>query len=826
MIRRALRSLPFRRRVALLVLASSAIAVVLFIAGVGAFEVADYRSTLVGEVTALANVTAQSAKAPLAFSDAEAANAALQALAADPHVVSADLLATDRRVFATYRRAGDVASAGSADPGGFGHWFSAGLLVVARPIGLGAEPVGTLVVRSDLSGVYGRLRMLAAISLLALVGSLLVASVLTRRLQRSVTQPILDLAGVALRIGETKDFALRAPTGAPDEVGNLGAAFNQMLVGLEEREHALAVANDSLRTEIHERVAADRKIQTQLASLELLNGITRAIGDRQDLPSLFRVVASSLEEDLPIACGCFCLYDAPARSLQVAGVGAPGGELATRAGLGLGAILAADPVTTFEAAFELRYVPDTRQAESELAGRLAAQGLLSLVAAPLVVERELFGVLIAARQELEGFSSNECQFLRQLTEQVALAAHQMQVHLALQRAYDDLRQTQQAAMQQERLRALGEMASGVAHDINNAIAPIVLYGDMLVEEDPNLSPQAREYLALTQRALGDVTETISRMREFYRHRQPLIAMKPVRIDKLLQQVADLTRPRWSTMPLASGVVNEMVIEPGPEPLTIHGVESELREALTNLVFNAVDAMPEGGRIVLRTRAEDGPAPARRRLLIEVIDGGVGMDDETRRRCLEPFFTTKGERGTGLGLAMVYGAVQRHSGDIEIDSAPGRGTRFCLAFSELEESRTATESRAVPRIARLRLLAVDDDPLVLRAISRALELDGHIVQTANGGKEGIDAFRAALDKGEPFAVVFTDLGMPRVDGRRVAAAVKEAAPRTPVVLVTGWGQRVMSDEGLPLHVDRILSKPPKLAELRATLADLAQAHPSA
>ena len=213
----------------------------------------------------------------------------------------------------------------------------------------------------------------------------------------------------------------------------------------------------------------------------------------------------------------------------------------------------------------------------------------------------------------------------------------------------------------------------------------------------------------------------------------------------------------------------------------------------------------------------GPAP--RQVHVEVVDTGMGMDEETRRRCLEPFFTTKGERGTGLGLAMVYGVAQRHSAGIEIESAPGKGTTIRLSFSAQAapalEPESPANNFAVP--SRLRILAVDDDPLVTKSLRDTLEADGHVVVTANHGQGGIDAFRAAQARHEPFAVVITDLGMPYVDGRQVASAIKGAAPATPVILLTGWGQQLLADGDIPPHVDFVLSKPPRLLQLRETLA---------
>jgi signal transduction histidine kinase/ActR/RegA family two-component response regulator len=436
-----------------------------------------------------------------------------------------------------------------------------------------------------------------------------------------------------------------------------------------------------------------------------------------------------------------------------------------------------------------------------------------MVAAPLLVESKVFGVLVAARRQAHSFSSGECEFLRQASEHVALAAHQAQLYSALQQAYDDLRQTQKAVMQQERLLALGQMASGIAHDINNAISPVSLYTESLLQQEPGLSPRARGQLETIQRAIDDVAQTVARMREFYRQREPQMTLLPVDMNPLVQQVVDLTRARWSDMAQQRGIAIEMRTELAPDLPSIMGADNEIREALTNLIFNAVDAMPNGGPLILRTRLTQ----ERGVVQVEVVDAGIGMNEDTRRRCLEPFFTTKGERGTGLGLAMVYGAMQRHSADFEIESAVGKGTTARLSFAiPATPAVGAAVSATVSAVPPQRILLVDDDPLVLKSLRDTLEADGHSVTTADGGQAGIDAFLAARSRGNAFPVVITDLGMPYVDGRKVSNAIKTAAPETILLLLTGWGQRLVADGDVPPHVDRVLSKPPKLRELREAL----------
>jgi CheY-like chemotaxis protein len=322
------------------------------------------------------------------------------------------------------------------------------------------------------------------------------------------------------------------------------------------------------------------------------------------------------------------------------------------------------------------------------------------------------------------------------------------------------------------------------------------------------------------------------MREFYRQREPQMTLLPVDMNAIVQQVVDLTRARWSDMAQQRGIAIEMRTELAPDLPSIMGADNEIREALTNLIFNAVDAMPNGGPLILRTRLaqEQGlhsqEFPVRRFVQVEIIDAGIGMDEETRRRCLEPFFTTKGERGTGLGLATVYGTMQRHSADVEIESAVGKGTTVRLSFTiPTTPAVSAAASTTASAVPPLRILIVDDDPLVLKSLRDTLEADGHAVTTADGGQAGIDAFLAARAQGNPFPVVITDLGMPYVDGRKVSNAVKTAAPGTIILLLTGWGQRLVADGEVPPHVDRVLSQPPKLRDLREALARCSDARAS-
>jgi len=585
----------------------------------------------------------------------------------------------------------------------------------------------------------------------------------------------------------------------------------------------VVIGASQIAHDITERKRAEAKTKAQLARLHLLHQVARAIDERQDLQSILQVVVRTLEDDLPIDFGCACLYQAETNTLTVSCVGIRSAALAQELALPVNATIPIDQNGMLRCVSgQLVYEPDIHDSAFPFPQRLARGGLRSLVAVPLAIEGKVFAAMIVARHRAHGFSSGDCEFLRQLGEHVALAAHQARLHSALQQAYDDLRQTQQAVMQQERLRALGQLASGIAHDINNALSPTTLYIDNLLDKEISLSDKGRKQLEIIQRAIGDVAHTIDRLGEFYRQGPGQSSPAAVDINELVPQVVDLTRARWSDMALQRGVVIRIQTELEPELAKILGIASEIREALINLVFNAVDAMPQGGTVTIRTLSGAGEDGAKHVELM-VVDTGSGMDEETRRRCLEPFFTTKGERGSGLGLPMVYGIAQRHGAKLTISSEVGRGSSISLTFP-LPTADHPADLRAQPETqvqSPQRILVVDDDALLLKSLRDCLEDDGHTVFTADHGQAGIDAFRAAYGSERAFTVVFTDLGMPIIDGRAVAAAVKAISPSTPVILLTGWGRRMQTSGDKPPHVDQVLSKPPKAADLRQALAQFIQ-----
>lgn len=830
-----LQDISIKRKLTAIIMVASTVALLLVSGGFVTYELITYRQIMTHDLSALAEIIGDRSTAALTFEDKADAKENLK-LGAKKHIVAAGLY-KDGRLFAQYPEHPAAPDLFPASPGPSGARFEPNHLVLFHEIRLEGELIGTVYLKSDLREMNDRLKRYGAIVLLIMLASSVAIYFLSSVLQRIISRPIFHLAETARAVSDKKNYSVRATKHGADELGQLIDGFNEMLEQIQQRDAKLQQAHDELekrveertrdlRAEIAERQRAESALQQQFTRISLLNQITQVISERQDTESILHVVLRQLEDRLSLDLGSVALFDAQADTLNVAALRVKNPLLTTKLDLREGTVLALrDTGMHLCKEGQTVYAPDTLKGPVALTEKLACAGLRSVVAVPLLVENQLFGVLLAARLKPDGFSSGDCEFLRMLSEHVALAAHQARLHGELERAYHELRQTQQTVMQQERLKALGQMASGIAHDVNNALSPVVGFADMMLRSEHGLTANGKKYLKHIRTAGEDIAHIVARLREFYRRRDDTEFLQKLNLNTLAEQVIDMTRPRWRDIPQSHGITVEVQTDLAPDVPELLGIESEVREAMTNLVLNAVDAIPDGGKITVRTRVtrcdvtqNGGEQPAY--VALEVSDTGVGMNDETRKRCLEPFFSTKGKRGTGLGLAMVYGVMERHEGKIEIESQLGKGTTFRLIFRVRKASLAdaKTEANGAPP-EPLQILFIDDEPLLRELLKELLEHDGHRVEVSDSGQSGVEAFRLARQRGQPFDVVITDLGMPYLDGRQVAKILKNESPATPVVLLTGWGAFMKEDSALPAQVDSVLSKPPRLKELRETLLRL-------
>ncbi len=803
-----------------IMLASTATALLLVAAAVLTYEFFSFRDATVHDLLAQAEVIGTENAAALAYHYRSAAVENLtSSLSSKPNIIAACLYNRDPArstydIFASYYAAGRDHSNPPLHPEPEGSSISNGRLVLWHYFKFDRTS-GVVYLESDLTALYARLWQYGSFIGLFTLAALLATFLLALRLQRIISRPITHLAETANVVSTQKNYAIRAVKESEDELGNLIDGFNQMLSQIQERDAALHSANEELEKRVRERT---RDLEQQFGRISLLNQIAYAVAARQDFESIVSVVVQQVEDHLPVDYGSAYLFDAESKTFSVLVRGPKSRPIA--AALKIPDTFPLD-ATVFRPCIngEMVYVPEVGAQDRPMAKKSAEAGFHSLLGVPLIIEGKMFGILVLMRREKDAFSRAERDFIRGLSAHTAMAIHQAQLYQDLQKAYNDLRQSQQTLMQQERLKALGQMASGVAHDINNALSPVVGFAELIAQTETNLSESGKRHLNYIKTAGEDIAHIVKRLREFYRPRNERESLQPLKLDVIAGQMIDMMQPRWRDIPQAAGIHIQMHKEFDPNVPEFAGIESEVREALTNLILNAVDALPQGGGITVRTFAVERPlknGEISKHAVLEVSDTGVGMDEQTQKRCLEPFFSTKGRRGTGLGLAMVYGVIERQGGKIEIESKPGKGATMRLLFPvrKLDVSDTTEIIENGHPLKPLRILCIDDEPALRVLMQEMLERDGHKIEMADGGQAGINAFRAALVRKAPFDVVITDLGMPLMDGHAVARTVKGESQATPIIMLTGWGAFLDNDG--EAEVDAVLSKPPRLQEIRATL----------
>jgi signal transduction histidine kinase/ActR/RegA family two-component response regulator len=576
----------------------------------------------------------------------------------------------------------------------------------------------------------------------------------------------------------------------------LGLAANLAAFAIEnvdhlERERELRVAAEASEHE-HRALAEQRKrliemSQAALATLSIDEVICRVLAAIRDL--------------VPINFGAVYWVDGSSRLLRPALV--VGDEAFTEPmrtwEIPLGVGIVGEVVRTGRAALANNAHEDPRSVYPPG----AAVATDHFVCLPLSGKEGTVGVVMAVRGSDPPFGQDEFELLQLFVTHAGLAIENA-------RLFEQAR----ALAQTEKLRALGQMAGGVAHDLNQSLALIAGYCDLALtrlDQTPSDAAGLRETLGIVAQAAMNGGKTVNGLLTFARS-QPDGAPEPVDLAGLLGEVAQLTAPRWRDAAQAEGRPIEVIV--GAEgDLLVYGWSASLKAAFTNLIFNAIDAMPRGGRVRLDARRRG------HELLVEVADTGVGMSPDVQARVFEPFFSTKGESGTGLGLAMVYGVVQQHGGRVSVRSAVGEGTAFRLVFpagDRTAETARPTEAPVELRAAApskvMRVLVVDDEPQLTRVAALILGQQGHEVATASSGEEAL-----ALFEREPFDAVISDVSMGAgINGWELARRVRDLRPETRVVLATGYGAAIDPAEARRRGVDLIVAKPYRAGTLRDAL----------
>jgi signal transduction histidine kinase len=580
-----------------------------------------------------------------------------------------------------------------------------------------------------------------------------------------------------------------------------------------------------------------------LAQLRLLNQVAQAAAGNLNLDRLLAAALRELDRHLPMnLCGVWLAEDAPRRDLAgapadqgppaadepvlaLAAVGVGQEERAGELGLvvGLRLPLTATPFAGCwregQAAYTFWGRPEEmqplwREARTGSGPRPSAvPGALPCFATPLRTGEQTVGVLQSVCNRPGGFTNEQVQMLYLIADLLGPAISNCRLHGRLRATYEELRATQQELVRTEKMRALGEMASGMAHDFNNSLCGVLGFLELALR-DEDLGAYVRHHLDMARTCALDAAHTVRRVQDFARSRRRDLACQPLDVNQLLRETVELTRPRWASQTrLAKGPITlEVRAEATARAV---GNAAELREVLTNLIFNAVDAMPQGGTLTLRSGDGTGG------VFLSVGDTGVGMSAAVQERLFEPFFTTKGERGCGLGLSVAFGIVRQHGGDIRVTSEVGRGSTFTVRLpaappgqggpAHADAGGQPADPGPAGKPPGLRVLVVEDEEAICQLLGTVLETLGYRPRVVRCGQAALDALAEEVPD-----LVLTDLGLPDITGREVATGVAERAPGTPVVLLTGWGDQLKAEGETVPGVARVLSKPVTIQKLAEAL----------
>lgn len=543
-----------------------------------------------------------------------------------------------------------------------------------------------------------------------------------------------------------------------------------------------------------------RDSSTRQARLEALLEVGRQISRLQPVESVFRTIAVECGRLLGADGVGFRLLEGDELVVSATWGAAAEVMLVSRLKIGqsLSGIVAqtGEPLLVVDPTRDPRLIPAHRESLSRL-------GLRAILILPLKIGDRVTGTLSIHSRQQRGFSQEDLAIATTFASQAAVALENGRLYGELNSALKEVEASQRQIVQTERLRALGEMAGGVAHDFNNTLTVVLARTHLLLNEVQD--PEIQRKLQVIEKAALDGAQTVRRIREFTRT-QPARPFTSVDLNRVVEEVVEITRSRWKDEAQAANVPYDVLIEPGSLPPVL-GDAAELREALTNIVFNALDAMPGGGRITFRTGVEGD------RVYCVVSDTGVGMTDEVRRRLFEPFFTTKGDRGTGLGLSVVFGIVRRHGGEIEVESQVGAGSTFTIRLPAGQEVREISEANpSVQPHRAATILIIDDDEEVREVLGDLLVGQGHTVVARPDGESGL----ACLEE-KPFDLVITDLAMPGLSGWQVASLVRLRNSGIPVAVLTGFSDGMDVNDARARGADFLVAKPFKLEDITTVVA---------
>ncbi|CUU06726.1 PAS domain S-box-containing protein [Candidatus Kryptobacter tengchongensis] len=430
-----------------------------------------------------------------------------------------------------------------------------------------------------------------------------------------------------------------------------------------------------------------------------------------------------------------------------------------------------------------------------------------LLSAPMLSRGKIFGIM-TAQIKWKGEIEEYIPIFEHIANQSAVAIERVRYFTELQesekslrQAYEELKKAHQQLILTEKMRTLGQLAGGIAHNLSNLLSAILGRAQLLKTK---ITDEALlRDLEFIEKAGQDAGKIISRLREFSKPRTH-VTLVPLDVANIIEDALEITKSKWKDEAELKGIKYEISKDFPEDRLMAITNSSELREALVNIIINAIEAMPAGGKLTIGIYNVNSEKVA-----IYISDTGVGMDAETMARIFEPFFTTKGEYGTGLGLSIAYEIIRSHNGEIFVESELGKGSKFTIVLpaSKQKVSEIVQKSELKENAFKLSVLIVDDDESVLYLLKDVFSNLGYRIFPAENGKKALEYIDA-----EKFDLVITDLALPDVNGWEISKATKQKNDKIPVIILTGWGIDVPEEEAKRRGADYIITKPFDLDEL--------------
>ena len=829
-----------------------------------AFQINAFRHDLVRNASIQAQIAGFNTISALEFGDSEAANRTLSALQASPSIVSATIYTPDGEPFALYARdgSGPVPSPVTVHDAPEEHWFSAGYLGLVRPIKHDQEFLGTIYIRTSLQELSHALLLNGAISVGALLLALVAALALARVFQRGIARPIVTLAGIARGVARDKQYSVRAPaTKANDEIEVLVDSFNEMLAQIQERDAALQEAHERLNLALKSSGVGAWSWDIPSGKVEWDDFMPKLFGlksgefsdthqafldtvDPRDLDRVNEALRASVENDAP--------YDVEYRVLW------PNGEAHALSARGkVSRDAAGKPLRLSGVAWDLterKRVEDERQkfvslieqsadfiamatldgkflyinhAGAELVGLDPDQAPGTPVSEiqPEIwwtkLRDEIFPALLRGEANWVG----EGQLRHRVSHRVIDVlmnvfpiadpdTGQTSCLAAVMRDVTERKHLEEQLRQSQKLDSLGQLAGGVAHDFNNLLTVITGYAGMiLLDLEPGnpLRESVSEIAQASDRASALTRQLLSFSRRQVTQPKDLVLNDLVlNIERMLRRLI--------------GEDVELVLSLAADAGVLRADPGHIEQVIVNLVVNARDAMPNGGRVLLETARlpvdEELSAgylnvPPGNYVMLAVNDTGIGMTPEVKSHIFEPFFTTKDQgKGTGLGLSTVYGLVTQGGGSISVYSEPGQGSVFKILFPAVETvvSQEPKADGIVDLSGTETLLVAEDESGIRRYLRQVLDRNGYQIIEAINGRQ---AMELALAHQGPIHLLLTDVVMPETGGLELADQFAERFPGVPILFMSGYTDRLWSRSHINF-IQKPFSSQALLARIRELL----------